>query len=170
MKKKEETAVVLHNIRSRHNVGSIFRTANAAGISKIYLSGYTPAPTDRFGREVKEISKTALGAQNMIPWEKVKNPAKVFHSLRLQGYKIIAVEQSGESVDYKKVKARGRTAYVFGNETKGLTGSILGKCDVVAEIPMRGVLQRNRPKADVGKESLNVSVAAGIALFRILNM
>jgi len=151
--------LVLHNIRSTHNVGSIFRTADAAGITKIYLSGYTPTPTDRFGRERSDIAKTALGAEKQIPWQYVKNPNVTINRFKKNGIKIVAIEQSKKSMDYKKVKFSGDVAILVGNEVKGLSPVLLKKCDIVAEIPMRGK-----------KESLNVSVAFGVALFRILNI
>lgn len=155
----QDTILILHNIRSNHNVGSIFRTSDAVGVRKIFLTGYTPAPIDRFGREVKEIAKTALGAEKTIPWVKEKNVKKVLTGLREEKYKIIAIEQSRNSVDYKKIKKGKQMAFVFGNEVTGLENQILKLCDKVAEIPMNG-----------DKESLNVSVAAGVSLFRILNI
>jgi tRNA G18 (ribose-2'-O)-methylase SpoU len=157
--KIQKTVVILHDIRSNANVGSIFRTADTAGVSKIYLTGYTPAPLDRFGRPVKEIAKIALGAEKNIPWVKVKNVSKAIDDLRKEKFKIIAVEQAGNSVDYKKINKSGRMAFIFGNEVKGLSPKVISLADVVAEIPMLGK-----------KESLNVSVSAGIALFRILNI
>ena len=156
---KKETRLILHNIRSNHNVGSIFRTGDALGVTKIFLTGYTPTPLDKFGREVKEISKTALGAEKNIPWEKNKNVRKVIENLKKEGFQIIAIEQAKNSVDYKKIKIKGKTAFILGNEVTGILKEILSLCDVIAEIPMKGE-----------KESLNVSVSAGVALFRILNI
>lgn len=153
------SVLILDNIRSRHNVGSIFRTADCAGVGKIYLCGTTPTPLDRFNREVKEIAKTALGAEKSVVWEYSKTTLSVVKKLKRDGYHIIAIEQSKNSIDYKKVKARSKVAFVVGNEVDGVAKSILKLCDIVAEIPMRG-----------GKESLNVSVATGVALFRVLNI
>lgn len=155
------TNLILHNIRSNHNVGSIFRTADAVGVSKIYLVGITPSPIDRFGREVQEISKTALGAEKTISFESVKNFKTLVARLKKEGFKIIAIEQSEHSVDYKKVKNKKgeKVVFVLGPEVDGLTKKELELCDMVAEIPMKG-----------GKESLNVSVATGVALFRMLNI
>jgi 23S rRNA (guanosine2251-2'-O)-methyltransferase len=155
----KETILILHDIRSAVNAGAMFRTAEAAGADKIYLSGYTPAPLDRFGRERKDVAKAALGAEKMLKWEIKKGLPAVIRNLRREGFYIIAVEQSPKSVDYKKVKAKTKTAFIVGNEVEGLPPAILKNCDVVAEIPMKGQ-----------KESLNVSVALGIALFRILNI
>jgi tRNA G18 (ribose-2'-O)-methylase SpoU len=151
--------IILHNIRSVHNAGSIFRTAECAGVSKIFLTGYTPTPLDRFGRERKDFAKVALGAEKIIPWEYKRNIEMVLKILRREGVKIIAVEQAKNSIDYKKVKIKGPTAFIFGNEVSGLSASILKKADIFAEIPLRGK-----------KESLNVSVSTGIILFRILNI
>jgi tRNA G18 (ribose-2'-O)-methylase SpoU len=154
-----KTYLILHNIRSVQNAGAIFRTADAAGISKIYLTGYTPTPLDRFDRERSDFAKTALGAQKNIEWEYVKSATSLIQKLKKQKVEIIAVEQSGNAVDYKKIKIRQDTAFVFGNEVKGLSKSILDKSDKVAQIKMLGK-----------KESLNVSVTVGIVLFRILNI
>ena len=159
MKSKKEIYLILHNIRSTHNVGSIFRTADAAGVSKIFLSGYTPSPVDNFGRERKDIAKTALGAEKAIPWQYSKTPNSFIKKLKEEGFSLVAIEQSSCSVDYKKIKIKYPVAILVGNEVKGLSPSLINKCDQVAEIPMKGK-----------KESLNVSVATGIALFRILGI
>ncbi len=149
-----ETAVLLHNIRSAHNVGSIFRTCDAAGVSRVFLSGYTPAPRDRFDRIQKDIAKTALGAEKSVPWEYQKSSRAVISTLRKAGWHIAAVEQAPDSVDYRKFKSKKPVLFVFGNEVGGVPKNILKTCDSIVEIPMRGK-----------KESLNVSVAAGIILF-----
>ena len=159
MNRQKKAFLVLNNIRSTYNVGAIFRTADACGISKIYLVGYTPAPVDQFGREDKSIAKTALGAEKNIAWEKVNTIAPLLAKLKKLGMQIIAIEQALNSIDYKKVKPKYPCAFILGEEVKGMSKSILKKCDVVAEIPMKGK-----------KESLNVSVAAGVAIFRILNI
>ncbi len=158
-KKKAEIAVVLPDIRSSHNVGSIFRTSDGAGVSRIVLAGYTPCPTDKFGRQQKEISKTALGAEKSVPWTYEKSPKKALQNLKKEGFFIIAIEQSDRSVDYRKarISSKRKIAFVFGNEVEGLTKELLNLCDLVAHIPMKGM-----------KESLNVSVAAGAALFRMI--
>jgi tRNA G18 (ribose-2'-O)-methylase SpoU len=159
VKNKKETYLILHNIRSTYNVGSIFRTADAAGISKIYLTGYTPTPLDRFGRKRGDIAKVALGAEESVSWEYKKNIGDLINSLKRQDVYIVALEQSIKSVDYKKVKILKNTAVIFGNEVKGISKAVLDKCDIVAEIPMSGK-----------KESLNVSVSAGISIFRFLGV
>ena len=153
----KQISVLLHNIRSTHNVGSIFRTADALGVGKIYLSGFSPTPLDRFGRARKDITKVALSAEKTIPWEYLKDPKKIIKKLRREKYQVIGLEQSKNSVDYKKVKVRYPVLFVVGNEVTGIEKDILSLCDTVAEIAMKGE-----------KESLNVSVAFGVALFRIL--
>lgn len=150
----QEIAVLLHNIRSTHNVGSIFRTADAAGVSRVYVSGYTPSPIDRFGRAQKDIAKTALGAERSLPWERPASPAKLIKKLKAQKWDIVGVEQDARSKDYRTFKARKKTLFVFGNEVRGISSGLRATCDVLLEIPMYGK-----------KESLNVSVAAGIILF-----
>lgn len=157
--KNRDVRVLLHNIRSTHNVGSIFRTSDAAGISHIYISGYTPSPFDRFKRKQKDIAKTALGAEDSIPWSKVGQVKSLIAQLKIEGFSTVALEQSEKSVDYKKVKLGGKVLIIVGNEVKGISPELLKLADVVAEIPMKGE-----------KESLNVSVAFGIALFRLLNI
>lgn len=158
-KNKKEVFVLLHDIRSVHNVGSIWRTANAAGVKKIFLSGYTPLPVDRFGRERKDFVKVALNSQKSVAWEYVKNPASLIKRLKKEGFHIVAIEQSKKSVDYKKVKIKKPILFLVGNEVEGTPQDLLNLVDIVAEIPMRG-----------DKESLNVSVAFGIALFRMLGI
>lgn len=151
-----EIAVLLHNVRSSHNVGSIFRTVDAAGISKVFLSGYTPRPVDRFGRPQKEIAKTALGAETYIPWEYAKTPNSFIRRLKLDGWLIVGVEQDAHSQDFRSFKTEKSALFIFGNEVLGLSSGLRDTCDVLVEIPMRGK-----------KESLNVAVAAGIILFSI---
>ena len=156
IKRKQETVIFLCDVRSAQNAGAIMRTADAVGVSEVIFGGYTPGPLDRFGRERKEFTKASLGAEHTIAWKQEKNCAVALKRLKKEGVYIIAVEQSKKSVDYKKIAPpRGHVAVVFGNEVSGLPRNILSLADVVAEIPMRGK-----------KESLNVSVSAGIVLFR----
>lgn len=148
----------MHNIRSLHNVGSIFRTADAAGITKLYLTGYTPAPLDEMGRPRKEIVKTALGAEDSVPWEKAPNITKTLGSLKKQGFTIVALEQSKEAVNFKNFQPRFPLALLVGNEVRGLSRAVLKKSDLVIKIPIYGK-----------KESLNVAVAFGIAVYEIVS-
>ena len=155
----KEVTILLHDIRSTHNVGSIFRTSDALGVNKIYLSGYTPTPIDKYGRARKDIAKVALGAEKDISWEYLDDSVKKIKKLKKEGYQIIVVEQDNKSVDYKKVKIVYPVLFVVGNEVDGVDKKVLSLCDIVAEIPMMGK-----------KESLNVSVAFGVALSRMLGI
>lgn len=147
-------------------MGSIFRTADAAGVEKIYLCGYTPTPLDRFGTPRKDLAKVALGAEQTIPWVQVKTFGPAVKQLKKDGYTVAAVEQDKNSTPLFTYHRRWRgptksggkqpkkLALALGNEVRGLSKASLKLCDVILEIPMRGK-----------KESLNVSVAAGIAMF-----
>ncbi len=157
-KMQTNKVLVLPDIRSALNVGAIFRTSDAVGINKIYLTGYTPTPIDKFGRARNDIAKSALGAEKVIPWEYKKSLSRLISNLKKEKYKIVAIEQDKKAMDYKKIPLSSKMVFIVGNETEGLKKNILEKCDYVAEIPMAGM-----------KESLNVSVATGVALFRILN-
>ena len=150
--------LILHNIRSVYNVGSIFRTAEAAGVSKIILSGYTPTPVDRFHLPRKDFAKVSLGAEKTIPWVQMRTFVQAVRVLRKDGYYIAAVEQDKHSIsifDFKTSKKQ-LLALVLGNEVRGISKASLKLCNAILEIPMRGK-----------KESLNVSVAAGIAAFTL---
>lgn len=155
---KNTRYLILHDIRSNQNVGSLFRTADAAGISKIYLTGYTPTPLDKYERPVKQIAKTALGAEKTVLSEK-KDIQDCIEMLKKEGVQIIAIEQSEKSVPYRDVEVTFPAAFILGNEVTGIEKEILDLCDVIAEIPMQGE-----------KESLNVSVAGGVALFQMLSI
>lgn len=156
---KSNTILILHDIRSAQNVGSLFRTADAAGITKIYLSSICATPIDRFGRSVGAITKTALGAELTVPWEVYPDIAALITKLQQEQVCVIAIEQSPHAIDYKSVTLQPSVAFILGNEIEGISQEILDIVDIVAVIPMHGK-----------KESLNVSVAGGIALFRILNI
>ena len=156
---KSENILVLHDIRSAQNVGAIFRTAVACGISKIILSGYSPSPIDRFGRKRSDISKSALGAEDSVKWEFSEDILQTVKSLKDEGFQIVSLEQSEKSVDYKDVKIKDKNVFIVGNEVSGVNPELLEASDIITEIKMLGE-----------KESLNVSVATGVALFRILNI
>jgi tRNA G18 (ribose-2'-O)-methylase SpoU len=146
--------LIIENVRSAYNVGAMFRTADGAGVTKVFLVGYTPHPIDRFGRKQAEISKTSLGASETIPWEAAENSAAVVTKLQAEGFTAVAIEQSPESVSLKDFVVPGQVAYVMGNEVIGVEESTLAVVDHVLDIPMLGA-----------KESLNVSVAAGIVMY-----
>ncbi|MEK7612077.1 MAG: TrmH family RNA methyltransferase [Patescibacteria group bacterium] len=156
-----EIVCILDNVRSVHNVGSIFRTADAAHVSKLYLTGITPKPHDRLGIVREPFRKVALGAEKSVVWEKVPSASRLITNLRKNGFLIISAEQSSRSENYrayaKKVKPK-KIAIIFGNEVSGVPVSILKKSDRVVEIPMRGK-----------KESLNIAVAFGIIVFEFQN-
>jgi len=167
--------LVLHNIRSAHNVGAIFRTADAAGVSKIFLCGITPTPkiqktsSDLFhdrsinttsddGNFNDKIAKTALGAEKIVPWERHKQTWRLLKKLRGDGLWLIALEQtkSSKNIFSRKLPKNRNIVLILGNEVRGLSDKILNSVDDILEIPMHGK-----------KESLNVSVAAGIALYQL---
>jgi tRNA G18 (ribose-2'-O)-methylase SpoU len=158
VKKSREIVLILDNIRSAENVGSIFRTGDAIGVQKIFLTGVTPSPIDRFGRARKDISKSALGAEKSISWEYFEKTSDVVKKLKKEEFFIVAIEQDTKSLDYKKIKPKHKTCLIFGNEVSGINREILGMADKIAEIKMRGM-----------KESLNVSVSAGVALYRLFD-
>ena len=167
-----QLAALFHNVRSTHNVGSLLRTADGAGVTKVYLTGYTPSPIDRFGRPQKDIAKTALGAQDSVAWEYTKQPLTIVRRLRKEGWAVIGVEQDARAIDYRDVTLDRPTVFLFGNEVRGLSRSLRAQCDALIEIPMRGavVRQAHHPRySKLGKESLNGSVAAGVILFRFNN-
>jgi 23S rRNA (guanosine2251-2'-O)-methyltransferase len=174
MKKQPQKILILDNIRSVYNVGSIFRTSDAIGIDEIILVGTTPTPLDRFGRPRKDLAKVALGAEKNIKWKYYNNDEIVdkLKGLKDQQNIIVSLEQNKNSIDYKKVnqkieeisekifetkKYKG-VVVVVGNEVKGVGSDYIKHSDIIAEIPMRGK-----------KESLNVSVSTGIFLFSIFD-
>ncbi len=152
--------VILDNIRSMHNVGSIFRTADAAGVERIYLGGITPEPVDRLDRPRPQMTKVSLGAEKNIPWEKAASVLRLLAKLKKDDYAIVALEQDERSVPYDELHKQKFTDYkialVIGNEVDGVDKKVLARCDVIAEIPMAGA-----------KESLNVAVAFGIMAFQL---
>jgi tRNA G18 (ribose-2'-O)-methylase SpoU len=145
--------VVLDNIRSMHNVGSVFRTADAFLLKAIYLCGYTPQPPHR------DIHKTALGATETVDWKYFSEAAVAVQGLRNEGYNIFAIEQVNKSIPLHQFKTGeyGKLAVVFGNEVSGVGEQVLKLCDGCIEIPQYGM-----------KHSLNVSVAAGIVLWELV--
>jgi tRNA G18 (ribose-2'-O)-methylase SpoU len=146
--------VILFNIRSLYNVGSIFRTADSALINELILCGFTPTPPR------KEIEKTALGATETVPWRFFKETKEAIRILKNEGYKICALEITDNSRNYNDLKLEDfPLAIISGNEINGIDDDILELCDFSIEIPMYGV-----------KHSLNVSVATGIAIYNTLNI
>lgn len=144
--------VVINNIRSLHNVGSIFRTADGIGVEKIWLCGITGFPPS------PKISKTALGAENSVVWEYRKNVSDCVQELKKAGFRIALLEQTSQSIPHQKFDPPFPLALVVGNEIQGVCETILPDCDYAIEIEMQGE-----------KNSLNVAVAFGIAAYDIRN-
>lgn len=145
--------VVLENIRSMHNVGSVFRTADAFLIEAIYICGYTAQPPR------KEIDKTALGATETVNWKYFSSSKEAVEQLRKEDYKVFAIEQVDKSISLEKFHENNieRVALIFGNEVSGVEAEIIASCDGCIEIPQFGM-----------KHSLNISVAAGIVLWEVI--
>ena len=150
-KTKKEIYLVLQNIRSLFNIGSIFRSADAFSVSKIYLCGYSGYPIDR---QINKIAKTALGAEKTVSFEHYWQTANLVKKLKKQKIQIVALELDKKAISLQKFKPKFPTAIIVGNEKLGITPSILKLADQKVFIPMQGA-----------KESLNVSIAASIALY-----
>jgi len=149
---KHPVTVLLDNVRSMHNVGSVFRTADAFRVEKILLCGYTPKPPHR------DIQKTALGATETVEWEACEEVVKAIENLKNNGYRVLAVEQTHGSILLQELELNkeDKTALVFGNEAEGVSESCLAACDGAVEIPQFG-----------SKHSFNISVSAGIVLWEV---
>ncbi len=145
---KTNIVLIAHNIRSLWNIGSFFRTADAFGVSHIHLTGYTAIPPRT------EISKTALGAEEWIPWSHTNDPMTVIEKRREEGYEIVALEITGKSTALSDFNLQKPICLIVGHEVLGVSDELLKVCDTALHIPMVGK-----------KESLNVSVALGIALY-----
>ncbi len=157
-----EIIVIAHNIRSTHNVGAIFRTAEGLGVTKIILSGYTPYPRMNGDTRLphiseklhKQIHKTALGAEETVPFEYHETPP--FSQLRADNFVITGLEQDDRSITISSYKVPAKVALLLGEEVEGISPEMRTECETLLEIPMKGT-----------KESFNVSVAAGIALYEL---
>jgi 23S rRNA (guanosine2251-2'-O)-methyltransferase len=145
--------LLLENIRSMHNVGSVFRTADAFLAEAIYLCGFTPRPPHR------DIHKTALGATDTVEWKYVENPIDAVYSLKASGYRILGVEQVTDSIPLQhfRLEPGDKIVLIFGNEVEGVSEELLSICDGCLEIPQFGM-----------KHSLNVSVSAGMVLWELV--
>ena len=148
--KKKPLVVILDNVRSLHNVGSVFRTSDAYLVEKIFLCGITAVPPSA------EIHKTALGAEDTVQWEYAKNTVAVVASLKANGYTVLAIEQVEGSVSLNDfaIDNNRKYAVILGNEVKGVQQSVVDQCDACIELPQFGT-----------KHSLNVSVTAGIVIW-----
>ena len=146
--------VLVDNVRSLYNVGSIFRTSDGAMIEKLILAGFTPYPPR------KEIEKTALGSTKSVPWEYTKHPTETIQKLKERGYKICCLELTDKSIHYNDIKKTDfPICLVIGNEINGVSKEVIELCDLAIEIPMYGI-----------KQSLNVAVAYGIAVFELARL
>lgn len=153
----KECVLVLDNLRSVENTASIFRTADGFGVTRIVLIGTTPAPLDRFGRERKDFTKVSLGAEKSVEWVYEKEIGRLLSDFKKEGYMIIALERSPKSKRLKDFSAPNKFVLVVGGEIEGVSREALGLAHDIIEIPMFGA-----------KESLNVSVATGVALFHLM--
>ena len=142
--------LIAHNIRSLHNVGSIFRSANAFGVEKLYLTGYTASPPR------KEIAKVSLGAEHTLKWKAVEDVSEAINTLRNDGYKILALDNVPSAEPISDKRDIQKTALILGNEVEGIETEVISLCDSIVFIPTEG-----------HKQSLNVSVATGVALFAL---
>lgn len=156
--------LVVHNVRSAHNVGSLLRSAEGLGVNEVYLTGYTPYPAMKNDKRLphlaakidRRIAKTALGAQESVAWRYAKAVLPLLTRLKKAGYLLVALEQTPSSQSLDKFQAKGNMALIVGSEVGGLDKSVLKAADKHLEIPMRG-----------HKESFNVSIAAAIALYHL---
>ncbi len=149
--KRRPVRVLLDNVRSLYNVGSIFRTSDAAGVEKIYLCGITGRPPRA------EIHKAALGAERSVPWEYFENPVEIIQQLKAEGYRIIILEHTDQPLLYHQTKYKFPLCLVVGHEVTGVSDEVVALADMAIEIPMFGI-----------KQSLNVAVAYGIAIYEIV--
>jgi len=146
-------SILVENVRSVHNVGSIFRSADGFGAEKIYLSGYTAYPPR------KDLSKTALGSDLAVPWEYLDDPVKLAKRIKNKGIKLVLVEQTVSSKDIYEFNWEFPVCFIVGNEVSGVSEELSALADIHIEIPMRGI-----------KQSLNVSVAAGVVGYELSRM
>ncbi|MCA9342710.1 TrmH family RNA methyltransferase [Candidatus Saccharibacteria bacterium] len=159
---QKQIVLLADNIRSSHNVGSLFRTAECLGVKAFYLCGYTPHPRkkndDRLPhvalKNHNQIIKTSLGSEKSLKWKYYKNLTDAINKFKSQGYRIVALEQASNSIKLNEYLPRNKTVLIIGNEPKGVSATTLDLCDDIIEIPMHGQ-----------KESLNVVQAAAIALY-----
>ena len=156
--------LLAHNIRSTHNVGSILRTCEGFGVNEVIFSGYTPYPKLKNDTRLphiadkltKQIHKTALGAEGLVKFSYSDNITTSIKQLKNQGYTIVGLEQTSDSIKIQDYRTTGPTALLLGEEVEGVNSELLKLCDKTVEIPMYGQ-----------KESFNVAVAAGIALYQL---
>ena len=148
---KDPIIVLLDNIRSLNNIGSVFRTCDAMGVKKVYLCGITATPPHR------EIRKTAIGASESVDWEYAENPIEILKKYKKLNYSLIAVEQTSKSISLENYSHNmAKTLLIFGNEIDGVSQNLIDECDISLEIPQYGT-----------KHSMNISVTTGIILWTL---
>ena len=152
----KRVVVLLDNIRSLYNTGSILRTADASGVERVVLCGITPRP-DQGSRQRRAIAKTALGAEDTVPWSYEADTAKAIERLAADGYQVVAVETAPDAVNLFEWTPRWPVCLVFGHEVEGVSPGLAPGVDAVIRIPMLG-----------HKRSLNVATAAGVVLYELL--
>ncbi|MBP9864511.1 TrmH family RNA methyltransferase [Patescibacteria group bacterium] len=145
--------VIVHNIRSAQNVGSLFRTADSLGISKLWLTGYTPVPSH------VRVAKTALGAESSVEWEQVLDVEEVIQRAKKEGRRLVGLELDPRAVPLSDFHPPVKMTLLIGNEVEGITPSLLSSCDDVVSLSQHGI-----------KESMNVAVATGIAAYWLLHV
>lgn len=167
IKAMRRIALIVHNVRSAHNVGSILRSADGLGASKVYLTGYSPYPAMRKDSRLphiaakldQQIHKTALGAEKSVSWHHKDDIYGLLHDLKTDGYQIVALEQTKKAINLREFTPRSKIALIVGSEIGGIDPKILGLADKHIQIPMRG-----------NKESFNVAVASALALYHLRNL
>ena len=154
----QRVVVVLDNIRSLYNTGSILRTADGSGVERVVLCGITPRP-DQGGRQRRAIAKTALGAEDCVPWEYQLDARTALSGLKAQGYQLVAVENSADAIDLFEWSPCWPVCLVFGHEREGVSPDLAPQIDAQIRIPMLGQ-----------KRSLNVATAAGVVLYELVRL
>lgn len=162
--KSIKVVLIIHNVRSSHNVGSLLRSADGFGINHVYFTGYTPYPAQKNDERLphlrekieRQITKTALGAEKTVPWTHSQDIEPVISRLKTSGFAVVALEQTPGAIPLVDFKPDKNIALIVGNEVDGLDKSTLEFADLYLEIPMKGK-----------KESFNVAVAGAIALYQL---
>jgi 23S rRNA (guanosine2251-2'-O)-methyltransferase len=167
MTKGQQIILIIHNVRSSHNVGSLLRSADGFGIDKVYITGFSPYPAAGNDQRLPHIAaktsraihKTALGAENSLAWEYAQDISEVIDALKASGFYIAAIEQTSNSKNLNNFKPTKKTVLIVGNEVEGIDEKTLSLADTHIEIPMRGK-----------KESFNVAIAGSIAMYYLTNL
>ncbi len=162
---ERQIRLIIHDVRSAHNVGALLRTADGLGVEHVYLTGLTPYPTKSRGerrlphlaaRQTRQIRKTALGAEDTVPWSQTRAPSAMLNRLAADDWQLVALEQAPQSVELSQLRPTAKIVLVVGAEIGGLPIAVLRRCDQIVEIPMLG-----------NKESFNVATATAIVLYHL---